>query len=353
MDPVSMEYQYRHSIEKIASSFIQIILALVLFFWSFYYLNMKMPELQKTTQAYLLKATGWAMEDPKDILYTAMPLVGGVDFKEDNLLEVITYRPLSFFVKAYGANIKNPKILLFSQLPLLDSALKAASIEETARKLSEGQNGQNEQVPVTSSKECLVGIYNTHTGETYIPNDGKERLEGKKGGVVDVAAALQGALENKYGIKVARSDQVHDQKYRSAYLKSEKTARKLLAENPAIQVLLDVHRDCGKPRQGSVIIVDGREAATVLIVVGSDAHAYFPDWKNNLAFAKVINEKMEQMYPGLSQGIRINEGRYNQFLHPHALLLEFGNSNNSKEEAIFSAQLFADVLAEILLRDVS
>jgi len=42
----------------------------------------------------------------------------------------------------------------------------------------------------------------------------------------------------------------------------------------------------------------------------------------------------------------VKEGRYNQFLHSRALLVELGSVNNSTAEAIKSAVLLSRILSE-------
>jgi len=196
----------------------------------------------------------------------------------------------------------------------------------------------------------LVAVYNTHTGETYALTDGVERLDGKRGGVVAVAEALEKALEEKYTIMVARSDQIHDQEYSTSYLKSEKTARKLIEENSHLRAVIDIHRDIGKPRKNCVVEIDGKNVARIMFIVGSDKRAPHPNWKKNYAFAMELARKMDEMYPGLCEGVRVQDGRYNQFLHPHAILLEVGGVNNTTEEAVRAAELFADVLAMVIMK---
>jgi len=53
------------------------------------------------------------------------------------------------------------------------------------------------------AKKPVVGIYSTHTDESYIPSDGKESIRGK-GGIIKVASALTKGLSSK-GIKAIRS----------------------------------------------------------------------------------------------------------------------------------------------------
>jgi stage II sporulation protein P len=82
--------------------------------------------------------------------------------------------------------------------------------------------------------------------------------------------------------------------------------------------------------------------------VGSDARRPFPNWRQNYDFAVLLSERINQMYPGLSLGVRVKDGLYNQFLHPRAVLVEMGTTENSTEEAARSARLLADALADIL-----
>lgn len=206
------------------------------------------------------------------------------------------------------------------------------------------------QPPPPLSEESLVAIYNTHTGETYALTDGMERLTGKRGGVVKVAEALQDELEKKYGIRVARSDAINDINYNSSYTKSQETLQKLLEENPSVQVVLDIHRDAGKSRENSLVTVDGQQVAPVLIVVGSDARSPFPTWRQNYSFAQELAAEIDKQQPGLCLGVRILEGRYNQFLHPRAVLLEVGSVSNSTEEAVLAARMLAGPVAEVVKR---
>lgn len=280
--------------------------------------------------------------NPLFIVTRAMPVLGWASFEGDGG-ELTPERLALELAGAVGrVSLHSPVAVLQSQIPLLATVevSVAPPVSLAAPPLAR---------PVSSLPgESLICIYNTHTGETYSMTDGVERLDGKHGGVVTVAAALQEALEEKHGIRSARSDRINDIKYSSSYLESEKTARDLLAANPGARLLLDIHRDSEKTREQSVIRINGREAAPILLVVGSDARRPFPAWRQNHALAQKLSNKMDQMYPGLSLGVRVKDGVYNQSLHPGALLVEVGTSRNSTEEAVYSAQLLADVLAALL-----
>lgn len=238
-----------------------------------------------------------------------------------------------------------PSSLLQAAIPRL-SALKPEKQE--TEPTAPIQQEPVDQQPFNLSGEPLVAIYNTHTGESYELTEGAPRLEGKKGGVVKVAAALHKALEEKHGIRIVRSDTIHDKVFSRSYSQSEITARKLIEENRSLNMIVDLHRD--EARERNVVKINGKDVATVILVVGSNANLEHPNWKENYAFAQKIVETTKAMYPGLARGsgIMVKSGRYNQHLHPRAVLIEIGSNKNSTEEAERSARLMADVLAEVI-----
>lgn len=205
--------------------------------------------------------------------------------------------------------------------------------------------------PVELSKDPVILLYTTHNAETYRPTDGKSKLEGKNAGVAKVAQAFAETLENKYGLKTIRSETIHDfPDWTRSYIKSLQTAQKLLKVNKTIQAVFDIHRDAGfKSKETTTTEINGRKAAKLMIVIGTEHKR----WRENLAFAEKLEKKANELYPGLVRDIRIrNNRRYNQHLHPHALILEVGSDLNTLGEAQYSIALFARVTAEII-RDTS
>ncbi|TEB14903.1 Stage II sporulation protein P (SpoIIP) [Pelotomaculum sp. FP] len=275
------------------------------------------------------------------IMEIGMPVLNRSDFEGDTG-DLTAWQIILDGVGAVSrANLRNPAGVMQSEIPLL-ARLETPAVKVTA------VPAQPPGTAAVLSDDCLVAIYNTHTGETYSLTDGVERLDGRKGGVVTVAAALQEELESKYGIKTARSERINDADYNTSYLESEKTARELLAANPKTMVILDIHRDSGKTREQSIVNINGQEVATLLFIVGSDARRSFPNWRQNHAFAQELSDKINSMYPGLSLGVRVKDGIYNQSLHPQALLVEVGTTKNSTEEAARSVRLMAAALAAII-----
>lgn len=199
------------------------------------------------------------------------------------------------------------------------------------------------------SGEVRVGIYHTHTAESFVPSFGKSHAAGGEcGEIVEVGEFLARSLAEK-GVRAVQSKKVHDYpNFMQAYGASEKTATEMIGAHPSLDVLFDIHRDASK-RDNVAVTIDGKTAAKVLIVVaqGQDGLPQ-PHWQENYRLAKAIEQKMEAMYPGLSAGIQLTKWRYNQHLHPHSLLLEIGSHETSKGEAMRSMKLLADVLAQML-----
>lgn len=199
-----------------------------------------------------------------------------------------------------------------------------------------------------------VLIYHTHTSESYLPESGKDHLLNQQGDIVKVGAYLQKILEEKYGIKTIHCDQIHDHyPFRESYQRSQQTLIKYLKEYPSLNILLDIHRDA-TPGLKSTCTVKGSDAATLMMVVGSDkmglAH---PNWKKNHEFAIRLNESLNLYYPGLCNGIVISNARYNQHLSDHALIVEFGNQNSKLEQVYQTVEHFAEILAVAIQEELS
>lgn len=198
-------------------------------------------------------------------------------------------------------------------------------------------------------KKSQVFMYCTHSAESYIPDSGQARLDGKRGLINEVAATMEGVL-NVRGMPAQFVNTIHDYPdYNTSYTKSRATVSKIVASNKNILALFDIHRD-SIPGQGkaSTVKIKGNNCAQILIVVGTNERKPHPNWQQNRKFAEGLYQQGQKMYPGLIKGVITKAGTYNQEFHPHALLLEFGSDNNSLAEVNRSALLFADVLVEVL-----
>lgn len=265
-----------------------------------------------------------------------------------------------------GVNISNPFSLLCSELNLAGSQAVAGFLSFSAP-LIEEEGGEedfylpsqeeelknwliipeDEYPPIQLHGEPMIFIYTTHNAESYRLTQGVAKLEGKNGGVSQVSQTLVKAIESKHGIKTIYSDVIHDYPdFTKAYYNSMQTVKKHLQKYNKIQVVLDIHRDAGLQKRADTLVrINGKDCAKVLIVVGT-AHS---QWQQNLAFAQKLENKANELYPGLIKCVRLFKDRvYNQNLHSRALLLEFGSDLNKEEDAVESAKLLADVIAAVL-----
>lgn len=198
-------------------------------------------------------------------------------------------------------------------------------------------------------KDHSVVFYCTHSAETYIPDSGQARLEGKRGLVNDVAGILARNME-KGGAAAECIDTMHDcPDYNQSYTRSRETVKSVIQSHADLLALFDIHRDSiPGQEEGETINVDGKPCARILIIVGTNERKPHPYWRENLAFAEKISKTAEAMYPGLIKGIKTKAGTYNQEYYSHALLLEFGSDRNSYKEVQYAADLFSEVLLKVL-----
>ncbi|MDP2873091.1 MAG: stage II sporulation protein P [Bacillota bacterium] len=210
----------------------------------------------------------------------------------------------------------------------------------------------------------LVAIYHSHAMESYLPMvkqvsagatgkmDAEEAFaDDPELTIVRAGQELANILASKYGIPNVHSRRFHDAAGRvGAYVESANTVERLMAQYPTIKVLLDLHRD--SPRRAvTTATVEGRSVARILLLVGSNSTLAHPNWRANLVFANRLHQVMERLYPGLSRGVLVKESRYNQHYLPHAMLVEVGGVDNSLDEVLASARLFAEVLVTALRED--
>lgn len=185
-----------------------------------------------------------------------------------------------------------------------------------------------------------IGIYNTHTDESYIPSDGNPTDKGK-GGVILVAEAFAKRL-NENGYNAVQDKTLHEPHDANAYQRSRRTVTRILQDDRPI-ALFDVHRDSA-PAQAYDVTIQDQPATKILLVVGKENQ----NRSTTLDYAKSIKSAADTKYRGLIRGIFLAHGNYNQDLNPRAMLIEIGTQYNSREAAERSAALFADVVPSFL-----
>ncbi len=205
-----------------------------------------------------------------------------------------------------------------------------------------------------------VLIFNTHSSEVYKDSNGT--IEG----VVGLSYELQKVLEEKYGIKSIVHEGVYDMvdgksQILGAYQRMTPDVEKILAENPSIEVCIDIHRD-GLPDDIHLVTdVNGKPTAQIMFVNGlskvynsngvlEDAPDLpNPNRQDNLAFSLALKLTANEMYPGFSRKIYLHAYRYSLFMKPKSLLVEVGSQTNTWEECKNAMEPLADILAANLL----
>lgn len=201
-----------------------------------------------------------------------------------------------------------------------------------------------------------VLIYHTHTCESYTPCEiynytmtGNYRTTDSNYNVVRVGNELQTYLEQK-GFKVVHDSTYHDYpSYSGSYARSLETAKKML-EGQDADIVIDLHRDAmgNGDTYGPTIMVNGERVAQLMFVIGTDGGGLeHTDWEKNLKIAVKIQEKANEMYPGLFRPIIVRNSRYNQHLAKGASIIEVGATANTLSECLLSMQCLANVLEEV------
>ena len=106
----------------------------------------------------------------------------------------------------------------------------------------------------------------------------------------------------------------------------------MLAENPTIEVVIDLHRDEVLEGRKLVMDLNGKPTAKFMFFNGlsyTKAHGEIEYLQNpyiddNLAFSFQMQVIANEYYPGLTRRIYLKGYRYNMHLRPRSLLIELG-----------------------------
>lgn len=192
------------------------------------------------------------------------------------------------------------------------------------------------QAQAEEDENRTVGIYCTHSAESYVPTEGTESVEGG-GGILEVAETLRAGFEEN-GVNAIFDNTSHDPHDAGAYTRSRRTAAQLLREHQPTS-LLDVHRDAIPPEEYTTEIND-EPASQVRLVVGGRNQ----NFSANEETATQVKAVADKMYPGLIKDIFYAQGNYNQDLTPRSMLLEMGTAEQDRSLAEKSATYFSEVL---------
>lgn len=202
-------------------------------------------------------------------------------------------------------------------------------------------------------------IFHTHTCESYTPTEkynyiqtGTYRTTDFEYNVVRVGTELENQL-NSYNYNVIHDKTYHDYPaYNGSYGRSLETVENILKQNQDIDVVFDIHRDAIADYSYAPKVKIGDEyAAQLMFVMGTDSGGLeeeHKNWNQNLKFAIKIQEKANEMYPGLFKSIMLRNSSYNQHVAKGACIIEVGATGNTLEECLNSMKYLAKVMSEVM-----
>ena len=183
-------------------------------------------------------------------------------------------------------------------------------------------------------------IYHTHSQETFADSDNDPSTS-----IVGIGRYLTEILNNKYKIPTMHHEGVYDlingKLDRSeAYEFAKPEVEQILAENPSIEVVIDLHRDGVADTTHLVTEINGKPTAQIMFfnglsrtrVNGDLAGMANPYLQDNLAFSLQMKIAAETKYPGFARRNYLRGYKYNMDLMPRMLLIEAGAQTNTVEE---------------------
>lgn len=201
-------------------------------------------------------------------------------------------------------------------------------------------------------------IFHTHTCESYTQSEnytyeasGNYRTTDLNYSVARVGDEFKKYLIN-YGYNVNHNKTYHDYPaYTGSYGRSLITVKNELNLNPKTEIVFDLHRDAigSNANYAPTVKIDDEYASQIMFVIGTDGGGLsHENWQQNLKFAIKVQEKANELYPGLMKPIILRNSRYNQHVTKAASIIEIGATGNTLEQCMVSMKYFSKVLSEVL-----
>jgi len=230
-----------------------------------------------------------------------------------------------------------------------DYRIDMTSLLQKERPVSLGEDGVQVLIMHTHGTEA----YTPSPGHAYVAS-GEYRTTDSSANMLHVGQAICDIL-NTRGISTIHSRTLNDYPaYSGSYNRALKDIQAYIKQYPTIQLVIDVHRDAiatGNTYYKTAADVDGKQTAQLMFVTGTDAGGLsHPNWLGNLTFQAQLHDMLNSAYPGIMRPISIRASRFNQHVRIGSMLLEVGACGNTLEEAVSAAGIFANTLADALLK---
>lgn len=213
---------------------------------------------------------------------------------------------------------------------------KIASINVTMEK--------NPEVP-------QILIFHTHSQETF------SDYETNPKSIVDVGNYLTELLRDKYGYNVIHLTDEFDMldgklDRGKAYTYANAKIEQVLAENPSIQVVIDLHRDGVREDLHLVTDINGKQTAKIMLFngisytneVGEIDYLANPYLTENLTMTYKMYLLGKAAYPDFIRCIYVSGYRYCLYHRARSMLIEAGAQTNTFEEVYNAMEPLADLI---------
>lgn len=209
----------------------------------------------------------------------------------------------------------------------------------------------------TKSDSPQILIYHTHGQEEFA-----DSVQGDTSTtIIGVGDYLTKLLTEKYGYNVIHIKDSFDYingvlDRHTAYDHAYEKIAEVLANNPSIEVVIDLHRDGVSETTHLVTEVNGKKTAKIMFFngisrlndIGEIGYLYNPYRKENLAFSLKMKLVAEEKFKGFTRRNYIQAYQYNLHLRPKSTLIEVGAQNNTVQEAKNAMEPLAEILNQVL-----
>lgn len=208
-----------------------------------------------------------------------------------------------------------------------------------------------------TGSEPAVLILHTHATESYVNSEGYAessayRTLDTQYNMVSVGDRLAEALTQQ-GISVLHDRTLHDYpSYNGAYSLARETVANYLAQYPSIRLVLDLHRDAVTDSAGNQVgyslSTEAGAAARMMLVLGTGSSGLnHPNWQENFSLGVKLHAQLEKTQPGICRALSLRSARFNQDMLPGMVLVEMGAAGNTRQEALLSAHILAQAIADL------
>ncbi len=208
-----------------------------------------------------------------------------------------------------------------------------------------------------------VLIFHTHSQEMFKDSDKSKITDG----VYGVGEKLSQILSSKYNITSIHDNNTYDLvdgkiQIEGAYERMEPNIRKILKENPSIEIAIDMHRDGLSDETVKLVqTINGKPTAQLMFFNGLSklyrkgnleelTQLPNPYLSTNLAFSFNMQLVANKLFPDLTRKVYLRAYRYSLHMLPKTLFVEVGAQTNTLQECYNAMEPLADVLAEVILK---